>query len=108
MKRLSREAIAILILAGVLVIGISIGVVRHSIRSEVELEAVSEAPMRIPLNKATADDLCRLPGIGAELAARIVAYRNEHGDFLHVDSLLNVEGIGETKLVEIKPYLEVP
>ena len=108
MKRLSREAIAILILAGILVIGISIGVVRHSFRSKIELEAVSQAPMRIPLNKATEEDLCRLPGIGEELAARIVAYRNEHGNFSHVDSLLNVEGIGEVKVTEIKPYLEVP
>jgi competence ComEA-like helix-hairpin-helix protein len=108
MKRLSREAIVLLILIGILVIGISIGAIRHSFRPRIELEAVSEAPMRIPLNKATKEDLCRLPGIGAELAARIVAYRNEHGDFLHVDSLLNVEGIGKTKLAEIKPYLEVP
>ncbi len=108
MKKVSREGVVLVILAGVLGVGILIGVVRHSARSEIKLEAVSHAPMRIPLNQATAEDLARLPGIGPELASRIISYRKEHGDFLHTDSLLNVPGIGETKLREIKPYLEVP
>ncbi|MEA3312590.1 MAG: helix-hairpin-helix domain-containing protein [candidate division WOR-3 bacterium] len=107
-KRLSREVVVLVILAGILVIGILIGVLRHSARSEIKLEATSHAPMRISLNQATAEDLSRLPGIGPELASRIILYRKEHGDFLHTDSLLNVPGIGETKLREIKPYLEVP
>jgi len=108
MKRVSREGVVFVILAGVLGIGILIGVVRHSVRSEIKLEATSHAPMRIFLNQATAEDLSRLPGIGPELASRIISYRKEHGDFLHTDSLLNVSGIGETKLREIKPYLEIP
>lgn len=107
-KRLSREGAVLVILAGVLGIAILIGVLRHSGRFRIELEAVPQAPMRISLNKATVEDLCRLPGIGSELASRIVTYREEHGAFPHPDSLLNVPGIGETKLQEIKPYLEVP
>ncbi|MBA7615983.1 hypothetical protein ES703_23273 [subsurface metagenome] len=108
MKRPSREGVVLVILGTVLGVGIFIGVVRHGARSEIKLEAVSHAPMRISLNQATAEDLSRLPGIGPELASRIILYREEHGDFLHPDSLLNVRGIGEAKLREIKPYLEVP
>jgi len=107
MKKVSREGVVLVILAGVLGVGILIGVVRYSVRSEIKLEATSHAPMRISLNQATAEDLARLPGIGPELASRIISYHKEHGDFLHTDSLLNVPGIGETKLREIKPYLEV-
>jgi competence protein ComEA len=107
-KRLSREVVVLVILAAVLGVGILIGVVRHSVRSEIKMEAASHAPMRISLNQATAEDLSRLPGIGPELASRIISYREEHGDFLHTDSLLKVPGIGETKLREITPYLEVP
>ncbi len=108
MKKLSREAIVLIILGAILLVGITTGAIRHGIRSRIQLQAVTRAPLMIPLNSATVEDLCRLPGIGTELASRIITYRTEHGDFTHLDSLLNVEGIGQVKLSEIKPYLQVP
>ena len=51
------------------------------------------------LNTASAEELTALPGIGEVLAARIVAYRQEHGPFQTVDDLKEVSGIGD-KLVE--------
>ena len=52
----------------------------------------------INLNLATADELEDLPGVGPELAGRIVDWRDANGRFTTVDDLLNVAGFGEKKL----------
>ncbi len=57
---------------------------------------------RINLNRASSGDLESLPGIGEELARRIVEYRKKHGPFLSVEEVLNVEGIGKKKFESIK------
>ena len=62
---------------------------------------------KIDINTATADVFMLLPGIGETLANRIVTYREENGPFKSVDDLLNVEGIGESKLNNIRNYLTV-
>jgi len=54
---------------------------------------------RIDLNTATVEELTRLPGIGEVLAARIIAYREDHGLFQTLEELKEVSGIGE-KVVE--------
>jgi competence protein ComEA len=61
----------------------------------------------INLNTATASDFDTLPGIGPELAARIVAYRTQHGAFRTVDELRSVSGIGDSKFAEIKDLVTV-
>jgi competence protein ComEA len=61
----------------------------------------------LDLNSATAPDLERLPGLGPELARRIVAYRQEHGPFTILDDLTQVKGIGPAKLAHLKPYLSL-
>ena len=55
----------------------------------------------LDLNAATVEELTQLPGIGEELARRIVAYRTEHGYFVTVEELTEVSGIGEGKLKEL-------
>ena len=52
----------------------------------------------LDLNAAPAEELAELPGIGPELARRIVAYREEHGPFETVEELMEVSGIGQGKL----------
>jgi competence protein ComEA len=49
----------------------------------------------ISINSADAATLEDLPGVGPELAARIVAWRETNGPYTSVDDLLNVAGIGE-------------
>ncbi|MEX2538265.1 MAG: ComEA family DNA-binding protein [Actinomycetota bacterium] len=61
----------------------------------------------INLNTASAADLDTLPGIGPALAERIISYREEHGGFRTVDELLDVPGIGPTKLDEIRDLATV-
>ena len=69
-------------------------------------EIVTEEPQntadKVDINTATVKELTALDGIGEGLAGRIVRYREEHGAFLSVDELMNVSGIGESKLSAIR------
>lgn len=62
---------------------------------------LSQTPL-IDLNRATVKELESLPGIGEELARRIIEYREENGSIQSVEELLEVKGIGEGKFEEIK------
>lgn len=62
----------------------------------------------VDLNRASAQDLSGLHGIGPVLAERIVAYRDEHGRFETVEDLLDVPGIGEAKLALLRPGVSAP
>ena len=61
----------------------------------------------IDLNTADEEELDELPGVGPAIAAAIVAFREENGGFASVDDLLDVRGIGEAKLAEIRPLVTV-
>lgn len=66
------------------------------------------SPELIRLNSATAADLEALPGVGPVLAERIVAHREARGAFERVEDLLEVPGIGESKLASIRELVTVP
>ncbi|MDM8534510.1 helix-hairpin-helix domain-containing protein [Clostridiaceae bacterium HSG29] len=53
-------------------------------------------------NQLTEDELTKIDGIGEVIALRIIDYRNENGSFNKITDLLNVNGIGEKKLSQIK------
>lgn len=59
----------------------------------------------LELNAAPAAELEQLPHIGAVLAERITAYRDQIGGFSNREQLLEVEGIGEATLYEIYDLL---
>lgn len=61
---------------------------------------------RIDINSATVDMLCLLPGVGPNLARRIVEYRDQHGPFRSPDQLDQVWGIGKAKLAQMLPFLD--
>ena len=65
------------------------------------------APGPINLNTATASQLEELPGIGPALAARILAWRDEHGRFTSVEELQEVSGIGPATLAELAGLITV-
>ncbi len=67
--------------------------------------AVPAAPL--DLNRATSEDLDRLPGIGPVLAARIVEYRTQAGAFRSVDELMAVRGIGPRLFERLRPLVSV-
>ena len=61
----------------------------------------------LDLNSATQAELEGLYGIGAAKAQAIIDYRDEYGNFLSVEELLEVDGIGAATLERIRPYLTV-
>jgi competence protein ComEA len=61
--------------------------------------------LRIDLNRASAEDLDAIPGLGPALAQRIVDYRAAHGQFKKVEDLGEVSGIGPQNLQKLQPYL---
>jgi competence protein ComEA len=60
----------------------------------------------ISLNSATADQLDTLDGIGPATAAKIIAWRTQHGGFRSVADLGQVPGIGPKKLAAIKDRVQ--
>lgn len=63
------------------------------------------APLALDLDSATEQQLEQLDGVGPALAAKIVAYREQHGGISSVDELDNVSGIGPAKLAAIRAQL---
>lgn len=72
---------------------------------EIVQDEPSEIP-RIDINNASAQELTALPGIGAAMAARIVAYREEHGPFLLPEEISVVPGIGAASYERLAGQLE--
>jgi competence protein ComEA len=61
----------------------------------------------VDLNEADEAALDALPGIGPATAAAIVQHRQQIGRFTSVDQLLDVRGIGEAKLEQLRPLVTV-
>ena len=73
----------------------------------VPIEEVRPDLSPVNLNTADAEALTALPGIGEELAGRIVQYREEHGPFETVEDLTEVSGIGQGKLAALEGFVTV-
>lgn len=61
-------------------------------------------PLTLDLNKANAQELDNIPGIGPALARAIVTYREVYGDYMYTEELLDVKGMSEELYNEIKEY----
>ncbi len=67
----------------------------------------AETPGPLDLNRASAEQLEQLPGIGPATAAAIIAHRAENGPFQSVTALDNVSGIGPAKLALLRDLVLV-
>ncbi len=79
---------------------------------ETELEPIAAEPVQVTsglinINKASQEELESLPGIGKALASRIIAYRQNHGNFLSKEEIKNVSGIGEKKYAALAESITV-
>lgn len=77
-------------------------------QEEVWTTAGANSPGRPNLNRAGAQELEEVPGVGPILAARIVDHRAANGPFRQMEDLLDVPGIGEKKLSGIREYVVLP
>lgn len=59
----------------------------------------------IDINTGTVKDFEKLSGIGPQIAQRIVDYRNQTGNFTHLEDLTKVSGIGPKTLERLRPLL---
>jgi competence protein ComEA len=59
------------------------------------------------LNRATEREFDALPGIGPQLAERIMEYRRSVGTFHSLEELRAVKGIGKKKFDRIRPLVTV-
>jgi competence protein ComEA len=59
----------------------------------------------VHLNSASVDQLDELPGVGPAIAQAIVDHRETQGDFTSVEDLLDVRGIGQSKLEDLRPLV---
>ena len=67
----------------------------------------ADSTQPLDLNRATAEQLVGLPGIGEAKAAAILAIRAERGGFRSLDELENVRGIGPKLAAKLRPLLKV-
>lgn len=113
----SKQLVFLLILSGILLFTSIVNLVKglsvtspDSFRLSVSVGDADTryAPLiRVDLNHSPADSLELLPGIGAVLAERIVAFRDSAGPFNSPEEVMKVHGIGFKLYERIKPYLEV-
>ena len=61
----------------------------------------------IHINKATAADFDKLPGIGPTLSSRIIDFRKANGAFKRVEDLRKVGGIGDKLFAGIKQLVSL-
>jgi competence ComEA-like helix-hairpin-helix protein len=66
-----------------------------------------ESELKVDINNANLEELMRVPGIGRVTGLSIIEYRTLHGEFSHIDELMNVKGIGEKKLEMLKRYVTI-
>ncbi len=62
---------------------------------------------KLNLNRASAEELMQLPGIGPAKAEQIIAYRQEKGDFKQIEDIMNIQGIKSAAFEKIKDDIYV-
>jgi len=70
--------------------------------AELEEEIINEL---IDINRASLEQLDTLPGIGPSTAQSIIDFRDQNGDFETVEDLIEVPGIGEATMNEIRELI---
>ena len=69
--------------------------------------APSNGGNKISINTANEETLQILPNIGESTAKKIIEYRTQNGEFLLLEHIKNVSGIGNSTFDKIKDYIRL-
>lgn len=67
----------------------------------------AEDVKKINLNGSTAEELAKIPEISEDLAEKIIELREENGEFVDMEELLDIEDINMQLLRKLKKSLEI-
>ncbi|MBU2103255.1 MAG: helix-hairpin-helix domain-containing protein [Candidatus Omnitrophota bacterium] len=104
----ARERKALLFIALVIIVGAAVRYywIKTKTNAPVSYVERQAAPTTlINVNNAHAEDLEKIPGIGPELARRIIAFRAQNGTFKTLSDLTKIKGIGAKKVKAIEKYI---
>ena len=68
---------------------------------------IAAAAEKANLNSATQAELAADPNIGAALAAKIVEYRENVGDFSKYEELKEIEGVDDSVIKQISEHFQI-
>ncbi len=72
-----------------------------SFQTQAENISANQETQILNINTANAEDISKaLKGVGIKKAQAIVEYRENYGDFHHIDELTAVKGIGKNTLAK--------
>lgn len=77
-------------------------------KSDVITTKKKEEPLKkksININKASVEELTKLPGIGEKTAKKIVEYRQKYGGFKKIEDIMKIERIGPKLFEKIQDYI---
>lgn len=69
--------------------------------------AAGDDSKKINLNTATAEQLMTVPGISQTIAEKIIRLRQEYSGFTVIEELLDIDGIDNDMINQLKKYIEV-
>lgn len=101
MKKQSKKTWALLL---------GLGIMAFTPLNPASVHAAPEAAVNaqvVSVNRATAEELQTVRGIGPALASRIVDYRSQNGPFNTLTDLQDVKGIGSKKFNKIKNSIKL-
>jgi competence ComEA-like helix-hairpin-helix protein len=59
----------------------------------------------VNINTASPQELQRLPGVGAVIAERIIAHREQYGPFRRAEHLMMVRGVSDRKFRQLRAMI---
>jgi len=67
----------------------------------------AEEETKLNLNAATVEQLAKIPGLNKDLAKKIIELREENGGFIDMEELLDIQGIDNKLLRQLKQHLYI-